>query len=107
MKKEPDSLAASLEPVAWMNRRTRVVTVCEPGMLANDCDNDECPHFERAKTKAVTVEAVWDEDGYSWVYETAIPHATFDIVDEGEKFCRGIVFRFADIAAIARAQGGE
>lgn len=38
------------------------------------------------------IDAVWFKDGYDWVYETNIPHATFDIYDDGEKYCRGIVF---------------
>lgn len=38
------------------------------------------------------IDAVWCEGEYSWTYHTNIPHATFDIYDEGEKYCRGIVF---------------
>jgi hypothetical protein len=30
-------------------------------------------------------------------YETTIPHATFDILEGSDLFCRGIVFRLADI----------
>lgn len=67
------------------------------GLLKNDCSDDGCPYFTKAKEKAATIEAVWGEGGYSWTYETEIPHATFDILDEGEKFCRGIVFRLADV----------
>lgn len=68
------------------------------GLLTNDCDNDDCPHFKKLKKAATTVEAKWDSDGYSWTYATAIPHATFDILEDGEKYCRGIVFALADIA---------
>lgn len=39
----------------------------------------------------------WGCDDYSWLYETTIPHATFDILEDEEKFCRGIVFSLADI----------
>jgi len=73
------------------------------GLLQNDCDCDDCPHFARLKNSAPTIKAVWDRDGYSWIYETAIPHATFEIVDGGEKYCRGIVFALADI----NTQGAE
>lgn len=46
------------------------------------------------------LEAVWHNKGdYSWTYQTEIPHATFDIMDEGEKFCRGIVFHVDDLKA--------
>jgi len=42
------------------------------------------------------IEAVWCKGGYTWSYETNIPHATFDIYDEGEKYCKGIVFDIND-----------
>lgn len=42
--------------------------------------------------KAKRIEAIWDAEGYSWIYKTDIPHATFDIMEDGEKYCRGIVF---------------
>ena len=74
------------------------------GLLENDCDNDECPHFEKLKVKAATIEALWDPgEGYSWKYQTAIPHETFEIVEDGEPYCRGIVFALADVAR-AQAQ---
>ena len=38
------------------------------------------------------IEAVWGRDGYSWIYRTDIPHETFEILEHGEKYCRGIVF---------------
>lgn len=38
------------------------------------------------------IDAVWCEGEYSWTYKTNILHATFDIYDDGEKYCRGIVF---------------
>lgn len=68
------------------------------GLLVNDCDNEDCPHFEKLKKTAVTIEAKWDADGYSWTYETTIPHATFDVLEDGEKYCRGIVFALSDVA---------
>jgi hypothetical protein len=39
------------------------------------------------------IDAVWCEGEYSWTFKTNIPHATFDIFDEGEKYCKGIVFK--------------
>lgn len=74
------------------------------GLLENDCDNDDCPHFEKLKATAVTIEALWDPgDGYSWKYKTEIPHECFEIVEGGEPYCRGIVFALADVAR-AQAQ---
>lgn len=51
-------------------------------------------HFPKAKV----IEAEWcKEDGYAWSYKTDIPHATFDIIDGDEKYCRGIVFSLCDL----------
>lgn len=66
------------------------------GLLENECDNEDCPHFLRLREKATTIEAIWNA-GCSWSYETDIPHATFDIMEDGEKYCRGIVFALADV----------
>lgn len=44
------------------------------------------------RTKALIVTAEWcKKDGYSWTFVTEEPHATFDIMEGDEKFCRGIV----------------
>jgi len=70
------------------------------GLLVNDCDNDRCPHFERVKEAAKTIEAIWSPEGenLSWVYRTALPHSTFEVVEDGEPYCRGIVFLLSDAA---------
>ncbi|RKP44660.1 hypothetical protein [Pararobbsia silviterrae] len=62
------------------------------GLLTNECEDDDCPHFAKLKDAAAVVEAVWSEGEYSWVYRTDIPHATFEVLEDGEKYCRGIVF---------------
>lgn len=71
------------------------------GLLQNDCDDDECPHFEKLKQKASTIEAIWSpgDEQYSWIYKTDIPHATFEIIEDDLPFCRGIVFALADVPA--------
>lgn len=52
-----------------------------------------------AKANAKTIEAIWaDVDEYSWAYRTDIPHVGFDVMEDGEKYCRGIVF---DLAALS------
>jgi hypothetical protein len=61
-----------------------------------DCDC--CKYFQTAKKRAKAITAVWhDEGGPVWTYETDIPHETFDIMEEGEVFCRGIVFSIEDV----------
>lgn len=78
------------------------------GLLTNDCDHDECPHYEKLKNQAATIAAGWcEEDGYSWTFSTEIPHATFEIVEDGEPYCRGIVFALADVKAPATDSSGS
>ncbi len=61
------------------------------------CDCGYCG-FLAVKEKARKIEAVWgSEDGYSWTYNTDITHSVFDIMEDGEKYCRGIVFHLSDL----------
>ncbi len=60
----------------------------------HDLDSEEevLEYFERKK-KAVSVVARFDSEGYSHTFVTpGIPYSTFDIIEDGEKYCRGIVF---------------
>lgn len=51
------------------------------------------------------IEALWcdadsrDEHGncITWTYRTEIPHETFMIYEDGETYCRGIVFSINDL----------
>jgi len=63
----------------------------------DDDDDEEIAEFVQRKRSARRIEAVWDEEGYSWLYRTTIPHETFEILEDGEKYCRGIVFALADL----------
>ena len=69
----------------------------QSGELRSECNNDDCPYFEEIKENASMIEAIWDSEGYSWTYETDIPHETFEILEDGEKYCRGIVFSIDDV----------
>jgi len=61
-------------------------------------DNEIAELVHRQKS-AKPIEALWcKEDGYSWTYKTDIPHATFEVVEDGEPYCRGLVFSLADLA---------
>ena len=58
-------------------------------------------YFARAP-QVRAVDALWsDEDGYTWTYRTDVPHATFEIVEDGETYCRGIVIDVADLGGAA------
>ena len=47
---------------------------------------------------ATRFEAVWgdQENGFPWSYRTAVPHETFAVFEDDDKYCLGIVFRLAD-----------
>lgn len=54
-------------------------------------------YFQHEQT-GVEIESLWCKgDSYSWTFKTTIPHETFEIVDDGEPYCRGIVFALADV----------
>jgi len=67
-------------------------------LLENECEDEKCPYFKELQMQnhSKFVEALWcvngDESEYSWTFETDIPHVTFDIYEDGEKYCRGILF---------------
>ena len=41
--------------------------------------------------------ANWCDGDIAWTYETEIPHETFNIMDDGEIYCLGIVFCIDDL----------
>lgn len=47
------------------------------------------------------IKAVWCNKDiipqYSWTYETDIPHSTFNVMEDDEYYCRGIVFSIHDL----------
>jgi hypothetical protein len=74
----------------------------ENGLLENECDNVDCPHFDKLKEKAKKIKALWfaeeTKTGYiSWTYETDIPHSTFKIMEGKEIYCIGIVFNINNL----------
>lgn len=65
-----------------------------PSQRDDDWDDEKmASYFRRRDARPVEITALWcAEGGYSWTYETDIPHATFEILEDGEPYCRGIVF---------------
>ncbi|MBV4507740.1 hypothetical protein HU751_023185 [Pseudomonas sp. BW13M1] len=66
-----------------------------------DCldGEEEIAEYVQRQKLAKPIEALWcKEDGYSWTYKTDIPHATFEVVEDEEPYCRGVVFALADLA---------
>jgi len=64
---------------------------------SHECDCEHCG-YKTIAAKCATIEAVWCETpDISWTYKTALPHATFEIMEDGGKYCRGIVIDVADL----------
>jgi len=64
----------------------------------DDDDDEAICAFVLRKRAARSIEAIWNQEGYSWIYRTDIPHATFEVMEESEKYCRGLVFSINELA---------
>lgn len=61
------------------------------------CDCEYCGYKDSSKDCHI-LHADWCKvDGYSWTFRIDIPHESFEIVEDGEPYCRGIVFKVADL----------
>lgn len=67
----------------------------------NRFDNlkDQIEFLKSYGLKFNDIKSVWDdkEINASWSYKTDIPHSTFDIYEDDELYCRGIVFSLDDL----------
>lgn len=62
--------------------------------LLDHDDEDACEaYFKQKHGPGFNIRANFDDAGYTWTFTTEHPHAPFDVMEDGEKFCRGIVFR--------------
>jgi len=69
------------------------------GLFANNCDDDDCPYAREMKGRCKTIQAEWDDRGNpTWTYNTDIPCEVFDILEDGELWCYGIVFEMAALS---------
>jgi len=76
-------------------------TIGKSGILPTP-DDDEREILEKFGVASSWVDcpkikAVWEDRGFSWSYETSLPHAKFVIYEDDEEFCQGIVIDTADI----------
>ena len=77
--------------------------VDDKGLLPdwNNLDHDDeevVLAYQKRKSKAKhSITALWDVGGYSWQYLTEIPHETFEVVEDKEKYCKGIVFYIKEL----------
>jgi NTP pyrophosphatase (non-canonical NTP hydrolase) len=70
------------------------------GLLVNACDDERCPEFAAKKKEASTVEAIWapKTPDVSWLIKTNLPHETFEIKEDDETYCLGLVLSLSDCA---------
>ena len=65
------------------------------GIFEHKCVYD-CPYAEKERERCKTIEAIWcPPGGGSWAYKTEITHATFNIYEDDELYCVGIVFEMS------------
>jgi hypothetical protein len=68
------------------------IPITRAGVLHSECGDSRCPYFKKLQESCAKIKAIWDRDGYSWIYEAPFSVATFEIMEDGETYCRGIVF---------------
>lgn len=62
-------------------------------------------YYERKKF-AASIDAGWQQDGFSWTFTSALPHSRFVAHKDGARYCRGIVFRLVDLGFSAYGNAG-
>lgn len=80
------------------------------GKLLQEIDDDDIDTLKKYDAlglviklhqEATKIHACWcTEPGYSWTYRTTAPHATFEVVEGEEKYCRGIIIDLKELAAV-------
>ncbi len=71
------------------------------GPIKNDCDDDRCPYFKQLLKEAhFYIDAKWDIGEYSWFIESNYPFSPFEIMEDGENYCRGIVIDIKDFQTV-------
>lgn len=78
-----------------------IVRIHRLGILAphDDCECEYCG-YPLIEKQCAAIKALWDKEGYSWTYETDIPHATFEVVEGDDKYCRGMVIDVQDLPVL-------
>ena len=81
-----------------LNNHPSTYLVDAYGLVQRDGDmtDEEIAEYVLRRAGASTITAHWDRLGYAWTYEIGIHHAAFDVLEDGERYCRGIVFRLDD-----------
>lgn len=90
---------------AGAGRGSRPVPFDRDGFLprweeVKDDEEDAERYFRRKVGIKASIQALWcpeGGDGPSWAYKTDLPHATFNVMEDGEVYCRGIVIDLNDL----------
>ena len=68
--------------------------------------SDECERCKardlKAQSRCMALDCEWDANGYSWFItpKESIGWRPFDIMEDGEKFCRGVVIPFDQLPEV-------
>ena len=63
------------------------------GLVVNKCDSEDCHYYQCIKESSVPLTANYDP----WTYDINVPYETFNIMEDGDVYCKGIVFRLNDV----------
>lgn len=83
---------------AWNG--TTVKITCDASIFDEDMNRETFQYNKDQINSMPEIQSVWcpkDENGKiwaSWEIISSIPHETFDIMEDDEIFCRGIVFKW-------------
>lgn len=80
------------------------VSISRDGLLLKPIEDDDKEILEQygvldaaiqRRKVAITVDVRWvyDKSGPAWTYATSEPHSTFDVMEDGEVWCRGIILQ--------------
>jgi len=62
-------------------------------LLKNQCEDDDCPYFHAKKLECPAIELIWHDSIPKWSVVTELPYEKFNIYENGELFCVGIVIQ--------------
>jgi hypothetical protein len=70
-----------------------------PSQRDDAWSDEEMERYFVRRRVARSIGPAWrhDDFDYDWMYFTDIPHATFEIVEHSELYCRGIVFDLSEL----------
>ena len=75
------------------------IRITPTGLVLNKCDEESCPYYLEQRKNAAVLRAIWNDEGPEppLTYDVPWPHSTFNVMEDGEVFCRGVVFALRDV----------